>query len=80
MTAGVRRKDQGRSLVDALQYCGLEHITATEKDEMRSLAVADKTTASYSLSERTALLDYCMSDVSSLQRLLPKLEVFLCSN
>ena len=79
MTAGVRRKDQGRSLLASLQYFGLDHIDATEKDEMRALALADKGSAEYLPQERAALLDYCMSDVRSLQRLLPKLEGFLCS-
>jgi hypothetical protein len=79
MTAGIRRKDQGRSLVGALTYFGLDHIDATEKDEMRELAIADKNTSDYTAQERTALLSYCMSDVRGLQSLLPKLEDFLCS-
>jgi DNA polymerase I len=78
MTAGMRRKDQGRSLLGALAYFGLDHIEATEKDEMRELALAEKQTADYTEAERAALLDYCMSDVRSLERLLPRLEGFLC--
>ena len=80
MTAGARRKDQGRSLVGALTYFGLDHIDATEKDEMRELALADKYTANYTAQERTALLNYCWSDVRGLLSLSPKLESFLCDH
>lgn len=76
-TSGRRDKSQGRSLVAALMYFRLGHIEATEKDDMRALAMSDKPTSDYTPTEREALLDYCASDVTSLKKLLPMLEPFL---
>jgi DNA polymerase I-like protein with 3'-5' exonuclease and polymerase domains len=52
----------------ALEYHGLGGIEAAEKDSMRELAMRG---GSYTDQERTALLDYCQTDVDSLARLLP---------
>jgi DNA polymerase I len=58
----------GRGLVGALVFHGLDHIGAVEKDEMRAIAIRGGPFTEF---ERKGLLDYCESDVSALQRLLP---------
>jgi hypothetical protein len=52
----------------ALTYHGLDALTATEKKDMRQLAIGG---GPYTRDECAALLDYCQSDVDSLARLLP---------
>jgi hypothetical protein len=78
MTAGMRRQDQGRSLPAALTYFSLPHIDQEEKDEMRALALANKRNQEFDTAERTALLDYCWSDVVGMGNLLTRLGGFLC--
>jgi hypothetical protein len=78
MTAGMRRQDQGRSLPAALTYFSLPHIDQEEKDEMRALALSDKRNQEFDVAERTALLDYCWSDLVGMGNLLNRLEGFLC--
>jgi DNA polymerase-1 len=58
----------GAGLVGALTYFGLDNIGATEKDEMRTLVLSG---GPWSQNERAAILDYCMTDVAALERLLP---------
>ena len=58
----------GAGLLGALTYFGLDAIGATEKDEMRDLVLRG---GPWSTDERTAILDYCESDVVALARLLP---------
>ena len=58
----------GRGLLGALAYFGLDALGAEEKSEMRELAMRG---GPYSAEERSALLDYCESDVAALIRLLP---------
>jgi DNA polymerase-1 len=58
----------GNGLLGALAYFGLDAIGATEKDEMRQLALGG---GPWSETERSALLDYCEGDVAALERLLP---------
>ncbi|MBA3672728.1 MAG: DNA polymerase I [Gemmatimonadaceae bacterium] len=58
----------GAGLRGALIYYGLDVIGASEKDEMRQLALRG---GPWTDDERTALLDYCASDVDALARLLP---------
>ncbi len=58
----------GKGLLGALEYHGLGGIEAAEKEVMRELAMRG---GPYTDSERTALLDYCQTDVDSLARLLP---------
>lgn len=77
-TAGVRRRDQGRTLVDALLYMNLPHLGQHEKDGMRALAMADRRNDEYAEDERQALLDYCWSDVVGTATLLGSLEACLC--
>jgi hypothetical protein len=66
-TSGLERPN-GSSLLGALSYFGLDGIGATEKQEMRGLALRG---GPYDAAEQIALLDYCESDVAALQRLLP---------
>jgi hypothetical protein len=58
----------GHSLLGALAYFGLDGLAATEKAEMRQLAMRG---GPYTDAERAALLDYCQTDVNALARLLP---------
>jgi DNA polymerase family A len=58
----------GASLLGALAFHGLDSIGAIEKDEMRALVLRG---GPWSDTERTAILDYCESDVAALVRLLP---------
>ncbi len=60
----------GSGLLGALAYFGLDAIDAAEKHELRELAMRG---GPYSPAERVALLDYCQTDVDSLNRLLPKI-------
>lgn len=60
----------GYSLLGALTYYGFDGIEKSEKDSMRQLALRG---GPYTSGERTALLDYCQSDVDALARLLPKM-------
>src|SRR5262249_2609543 len=58
----------GKGLLGALAYFGLDGLAATEKEELRQLALRG---GSYTADERQALLAYCESDVDALARLLP---------
>jgi DNA polymerase I len=60
--------ETGRSLLNALAHFGLDSIGASEKTEMRDLVLRG---GPWSETERTAILDYCESDVLALERLLP---------
>jgi hypothetical protein len=60
--------ETGSGLIGALTYFGLDSIGATEKEDMVLLALRG---GPWSPSERSALLDYCESDVRALARLLP---------
>lgn len=67
-TNGLRRP-AGNGLVGALIAFGLEHIDATEKTEMRELAIRGCETEK----EKQDLLDYCETDVDALAQLLPRM-------
>jgi DNA polymerase I len=58
----------GNGLLGALALHGLAHIEAGEKEAMRRLIVEQ---TSWSDAERTAILDYCQTDVDALAALLP---------
>jgi hypothetical protein len=58
----------GNGLLGALAHHGLASIEATEKEEMRQLAMRG---GEYTDTEKVALLDYCESDVVALGKLLP---------
>ena len=58
----------GNGLLGALAHFGLDGIAVTEKTDMRELAMRGEP---YSLTEQTALLAYCETDVLALAKLLP---------
>ena len=60
----------GNGLVGALAHFGIDSIGAEEKDEMRALVLRG---GPWTEAEKTAILDYCVSDVAALARLLPRL-------
>src|SRR5262249_21285685 len=60
----------GDGLLGCLAYFGLDGLAGIEKAEMRQLAMRG---GPYSASERTALVDYCQTDVDALVRLLPRM-------
>jgi hypothetical protein len=66
LTAG-RPVPCGNGLLGALAYFGLDGLAAAEKEGMRQLAIRG---GPYTDAERTALLEYCQSDVDALARLL----------
>jgi DNA polymerase I len=58
----------GAGLIGALTNFGLDTIGSQEKDELRSLILRG---GPWSEQERTAILDYCATDIVALERLLP---------
>lgn len=56
----------GSGLLGALTYFKLDSIEASEKDELRQLAMRG---GPYTDNEEVALLDYCQSDVVALEKL-----------
>jgi hypothetical protein len=58
----------GQNLLGALVYFGLPGIAATAKEENRDLAMRG---GPYSTSEQLRLIEYCESDVTALENLLP---------
>jgi hypothetical protein len=58
----------GWGLLGCLAYHGLDSMDASEKSEMRDLAIRG---GPFTEDEMTALLDYCQTDVDALDRLLP---------
>src|SRR5258708_21385945 len=58
----------GAGLLGALAHHGLDGMGTVEKDEMRDLVLRG---GQWSDTERTAILEYCESDVAALERLLP---------
>jgi hypothetical protein len=67
LTSG-KRIAGGRGLLGALTFFGLDGIGATEKADMRELAIRG---GPFTDAEITALIDYCETDVDALARLLP---------
>ena len=65
----------GRGLVGAMTYYGLNPIEVAAKEEMRFLALRG---GDYTTVEKTALLDYCQSDVDALVELAPHLLSAVC--
>lgn len=58
----------GNGLIGALAQFGLDAIDADVKEEMRQLILSG---GPWTAEQVTAILDYCQSDVDSLDRLLP---------
>ena len=67
---GLLPTGSGDSLLAVLEHFHLSGIDAYEKTEMRSLAMRGGV---YTADEKTAVLDYCESDVLALEKLLPRL-------
>lgn len=65
---GLPAPPAGFGLLGCLSHFGLDSMAATEKQEMRELAMRG---GPYTDSEMLALLDYCQTDVDALDRLLP---------
>jgi hypothetical protein len=61
---------EGRSLLSALQYFGVDGIGATEKHDMPELILKGPP---WTETQCAGILDYCASDVCALERLLPKM-------
>lgn len=59
--------ENGRGLLGALKFLNISGIDDSEKTEMRDLALRGGT---YSEEEKVLLLNYCMSDVVALNRIL----------
>lgn len=62
-----RTVPSGNGLLGALAFVGLDCLAASEKQEMRELAMRG---GLYTADERVALLDYCQTDVDALPKLL----------
>lgn len=60
----------GAGLLGALAYYGLDGVASAEKESMRALALRG---GPYTNDERTALIEYCESDVRALEALLAKM-------
>ena len=71
MVNGTRGKGEGpASLVSVLSRFGLDTIGAQDKRTMVDRILAG---GPWDEAERTAILDYCESDVVGLERLLPRM-------
>ena len=60
----------GKGLLGAMVYLGIDAMAATEKSDMRDLAIRG---GPFIESEKAALLDYCEHDVLALSQLLGKM-------
>lgn len=60
----------GYSLLGALLHFGLPAMLASEKEDMRNLAMEDRRSRDYSKAERESLMRYCEQDVVALDQLL----------
>lgn len=69
MTNGTRTPC-GDSLLGALAYFGINAITSSEKTRLRDLVISG---GPWSPAEQEEILDYCMSDVDPLEKLLTKM-------
>jgi DNA polymerase I len=65
-----RSVPQGRGLLGALVYYGLDSISAKQKDAMRDRIMKGRP---FTPEEQRKILDYCYSDIDALLRLLPKI-------
>ena len=60
----------GYGLIDAMLFYGLDFISATEKAEMRELAIRG---GPFTKEEEVALIDYCQRDVDATAQLAEKM-------
>ena len=65
-----RQTPEGKGLIGALRYYGLDAITAKQKDGMQKRVLAGPP---FTAEERQGILNYCAGDTNALQRLLPKI-------
>jgi DNA polymerase family A len=65
-----RETPQGKGLIGALAYFGLDSIGAKYKDDMRKRIIQGWP---FTFEEREKILDYCLSDTEHLEGLLEKL-------
>ena len=65
-----RKPPEGKSLLGAMRYYGLDNIGAKKKDAMRDRILKGWP---FGPEEREQILAYCLSDVVALEKLLPKL-------
>jgi hypothetical protein len=72
LLTNTQKDERGKRYVPSLLLTiakyGLDAMTAAEKDEMRDLILRGHP---FSASERVAILDYCMEDVTNTAALLP---------
>jgi DNA polymerase family A len=68
LTNGIETEPDSAGLLECLKFFGLPSILAEQKDEMRALALRG---GPWTETERTALLDYCATDVDALVQLFP---------
>ena len=61
---------EGKGLIGALRYYGLDAMTAKQKDAMHERVMAGPP---FTARERQRILDYCAGDTEALRRLLPKI-------
>lgn len=69
-----RHLEAGAGLLGALTYFGLPAMAAAEKDANRDLVLRG---GPWSESEKQQVLDYCLSDVTALEVLLPALQPYI---
>ena len=62
----------GKGLLGCALHYGIKTMEATEKKEMRELAMVDKRHWEYTLTEKKELMEYCFEDVALLSKILPK--------
>ena len=65
-----RHTPDGKGLLGALRYYGLDALPAKQKDAMQKRVMQGWP---FTPKEQQQILDYCLSDVESLERLLPKI-------
>jgi DNA polymerase I len=65
-----RHTPEGKGLIGALRYYGLDAITAKHKDGMQKRVMAGPP---FTAEERQRILNYCAGDTDALRRLLPKI-------
>jgi hypothetical protein len=65
-----RYTPDGKGLLGALRYYGLDAIATKQKDAMQKRVIAGPP---FTAKEHEQILAYCLSDVDALRRLLPKI-------
>lgn len=63
-----------KGLLDCLTHYGIPSIDTAQKDAMRDRIIEGEP---FTVDEKNSIIDYCLSDVLSLEKLVPKLEPFV---